>query len=400
MMMHRHVVLRMAYSVLACLIAAPVFAQNPAMPDPRRMSGVPLPVSEMTAGSVTVRVIRGALANNVPGHPVELIGDGAPRRATTTDAGRAEFTGLRPGARVRAVAVLDGERLESQEFTVPERGGVRMLLVAGAGASAPAPSNAGAGDTAAAREGSVRLGQGSRFVFEIGDEALNVFCILQIVNPAGAPVDAGKPLVFEAAPNGGDVTLLQGSTPQARAEGRRVSVAGPFPPGTTAVQFAYAVKYDGPAVTIEQRMPAVLDQVTMMAQKVGPMTVTSPHVVQRREMPAQGETYIVGQGPGAGAGEAVTFSFDGLPHAPAWPRHLALGLAGVILAGGAWMGRGRRGSTVAGDRAALESRREHLFAELMAVDRRHRNGRSDAADAARRRELIAELESIYAALDN
>lgn len=392
--------LAISCAVLAGTLAAPLSAQGPAMPDPRRMSGVPLPVSDMAAGSVTVRVIRGTLANNVPGQTVELIGDGPPRRARTTDAGRAEFTGLRPGARVRAAAVVDGERLESQEFTVPERGGVRMLLVAGPDASAPATSGTGAGGTVATREGPVRLGQGSRFVFEIGDEALNVFCILQIVNPGATPVELREPLVFEAAPNGGDVTLLQGSTAQARAEGRRVSVAGPFPPGATAVQFAYAVQYDGPAVTIEQRMPAVLDQVTMMAQKVGPMTVSSPHVVQRREMPAQGETYIVGQGPGVGAGDAVTFSFDGLPHTPAWPRHLALGLASVILAGGAWLGRGRKGDAFAGGRAALESRRERLLAELTAVERRHLAGRSDAADAARRRELIAELESIYAALDN
>ena len=385
-------------AALMCVLATILSAQTPGMPDPRQMSGVPLRVSDIPLGTVTVRVIRGTLANNMPGQAVELLGDGAPRRATTNETGRVEFSGLRPGARVKAVAAVAGERLESQEFVVPDAGGVRMLLVASgdaASTSGPVPA-----DPTATGEGGVRLGQGSRFVFEIGDAALNVFSILQIVNASSAPVALREPVVFEAAANGGDVTLLQGSSPRARAEGRRVSVAGPFPPGTTAVQFAYAVPYDGPVVTIEQRMPVVLEQVTMMAQKVGDMTVTSPHVVQRREMPAQGEIYIVGQGPGVRAGEPVTFSFAGLPHAAAWPRHLALALAGVILAGGALLGRARPRDVAAEDRAALEARRERLFAELADSERRQRGGALAPADAARRRELIAELESIYAALDN
>ena len=386
-------------AALIYVLAAPLSAQTPGMPDPRQMSGVPLRVSDIPVGTVTVRVIRGTLANNVPGQSVELLGDGVPRRATTSEAGRAEFSGLRAGARLKAVAAVSGERLESQEFVVPDTGGIRMLLVAsGAGASTNAPG--AANPAAPTGEASVRLGQGSRFVFEIGDQALNVFSILQIVNPSSAPVDVGEPVVFEAAANGGDVTLLQGSNPRARAEGRRVSVAGPFPPGPTAVQFAYAIPYDGPTVTIEQRMPAVLEQVTMMAQKVGDMTVTSPHLVQRREMPAQGEIYIVGQGPGVRAGEPVTFSFAGLPHAPAWPRHVALALAGVILAGGVLIGRARRHDVAPDDRAALEMRRERLFTELAEAERRHGAAGLGPADAARRRELIAELEAIYAALDN
>ena len=100
------------------------------MPDPKDIAGVPLPVGDVPTGTVTVRVIRGALSNNIPGQTVELFVDGTGRRQQTGESGRAEFSGLRPGAQVKAVADVGGERLESQEFPVPAAGGVRVLLVA------------------------------------------------------------------------------------------------------------------------------------------------------------------------------------------------------------------------------------------------------------------------------
>ena len=93
------------------------------------MSGVPLPVGDVANGTVTVRVIRGSLANVVAGQDVELSVAGVARTGKTNDAGRAEFSGLPPGARVKASTDLDGERLESQEFAVPATGGVRLMLV-------------------------------------------------------------------------------------------------------------------------------------------------------------------------------------------------------------------------------------------------------------------------------
>lgn len=381
-------------AALFCAAAAGAYAQ--VMPDPKQMAGVPLPVAEMPAGTVTVRVIRESLANNIPGQVVELTVGGETRRATTGESGRAEFSGLPPGARVKATAVVGGERLESQEFEVPRSGGIRTILVATGAADGRGLASA------PAQPGTVVLGDQSRFVVEMGDSALNVFNILQIVNTGTTPVDTGGPVVFEAAPNGGTVTLLNGSSPRAAAEGRRVVVAGPFAPGATPVQFAYAVQYSGPAVTIEQRVPVSLNQVAVLAQKAGEMRLSSPQIQQQREMAAQGETYIVGQGPGVQAGEAVVLSFAGLPYAPTWPRNVALGLAIAILAGGAWSGFLRKPADAGRtERAALEADRERLYDELTALEGGYRQGRIDSIrHAARRRELVSELESIHAALDN
>jgi hypothetical protein len=398
---------RIAVPLAVCVAVAflaVLGAHAQVMPDPREIAGVPLPVGDVAVGTVTVRVIKGSLANNVPGQPVELSVGGVSRRETTGESGRAEFSGLSVGARVKAMAVVGSERLESQEFAVPSAGGIRVLLVA----TDPDAEKRAAEDrrlaAGPAQRGMVVLGDQSRFVVELGDAALNVFNILQIVNTARVPVEPRDPVVFEAARGGGTITILNGSSPRATVEGSRVKVAGPFAPGSTLVQFAYAVPYSGGDLTIEQRLPIALNQVIVMAQKVGDMRLGSPQVAQQREVAAQGDMYIVGQGPGVAAGNALRLSFTGLPHSATWPRNLALALAAVILCGGAWSSvRSGRTESVAPNREALESQRDRLFAELASIERQRLAAASDGSRAAvndRRRALISELESVYAALDS
>lgn len=196
------------------LVQGTVFAQ---MMDPKQVAGLPLPVGDVPTGTVTVRVIRGSLANNIAGQVVELTVDKVAQQQKTGPSGRAEFPGLRPGARVKAVAVVAGERLESQEFPVPTQGGIRVLLVA----TDPGASNqTDQAAPALAREGTVALGDQTRFVFELGDERINVFNILQIVNNGTAPVSLREPLVFDAPAEGSNVSILNGSNPRAVANAR------------------------------------------------------------------------------------------------------------------------------------------------------------------------------------
>jgi hypothetical protein len=387
--------------ILLALAPALVSAQ---MMDPKQVAGIPLPVGDVPTGTVTIRVIRGSLTNNIADQSVQLMVDNVAQEAKTGPTGRAEFTGLRPGARVKAVAVVGDERLESQEFPIPSQGGVRVLLVASDSATSGKTSSPSA-LSAPAVEGTVALGDQTRFVFELADASINVFNILQIVNNGATPVSTREPVVFDAPPEASNVSLLNGSTPRAVANGRRVAVAGPFPPGPTLVQFAYSLPYSGANVTLDQRLPIGLSQLTIMAQKVGDMTLSSPLIGQRREVAAQGETYIVAQGSGLKAGDTLSVSFGGLPHAPTWPRNLALALAAGILGIGAWAGFRPTGKTPAANRAELEARRDRLFSELTALERQQRAAaidplRGDGASTRRRRQLMSELESVYAALDS
>jgi len=372
------------------------FAQ---MPDPRQMSGVPLPVGDLSPGTVTARVIRGQLSNPIEGQGVELTGAGAIKTEKTDNSGRATFSGLTPGTRVKLRTTVAGEVVESQEFDVPPAGGIRVMLVATDPNAAKQQAEAAARAGEPAVPGSVVFGPESRFVIEIGDDALNVFSLMQITNTGTRPVQAG-PVVFDLPQGAVGVGMMEGSTPNAVAAGSKVSVNGPFPPGNTVVQFGYSIPLGSDTIDIAQRMPADLSQVSVVVQKIGALQLASPQVAQRREMSAEGGAYIVGQGPGLKAGEVLDLTLSGLPSRPSWPRNLAVTLAAVILLAGTY-GATRR-PRPADPQAAkgLQSRREKLFAELTALESQRRKGTIDAeAYATRRESLVTALEDLYRGLD-
>jgi hypothetical protein len=379
----------------------PVAAQGAQMPDPKQMSGVPLPVPDMEVGTVTVRVIRGQLANILPGQTVELTGAGPVKTAKTDEAGRAIFNALPTGARVKASVTVDGERVESQEFAVGAVGGTRLMLVA----TDPAMAEKAAADRklseAPAVQGLVVLGDQSRFVLEMGDDALNVFNLLQIVNTAKQPVRTDGPLVFPLPESAVGVGMLEGSTPNAVAAGGKVTVTGPFAPGTTQVQFAYSIPLGSKDITIAQKMPAQLPQVAVVVQKIGGMRLTSPQLTGQREMSADGQAFVVGQGGAVRAGDTLTLTLSDLPHRAAWPQYLALTLAAVILAVGAWSAtRGRTAPDEDARRRQLNGDRDKLFAELASLEAQRRRGTIDpSAYASRRADLVAELEGLYAQIE-
>jgi hypothetical protein len=391
-------------AALTIALASPSFAQ---MPDVRQMSGVPLPVSDVAPGTVTVRVIRGSLANVVPGQDVELMVGGASRKGKTNDAGRAEFNGLAPGTRVKAVTVVDGVRIESQEFDVPATGGVRLMLVAAApsDAAAGAPGGATAPSSqpqAPAQAGTVSLGEQTRFVFEMGDEALTGFYILQIVNATPTPVQPATVFTLDLPEAAEGAAMMQGSSPQGSVAGRKVVVSGPFAPGQTQVQVAFSLPYSTGELAVVQKIPVPLARVTLLLEKVGGMNVESPQIAERREVKAENNTYILGQGAGIKAGEVLTLTVSGLPHRALWPRNLALALAALIVGAGVWASvrPGRAATAERERREELSARRDRLFSELAGLEEQQRSGAvSDDRYQARRAELVRALERVYGELD-
>jgi hypothetical protein len=107
---------------------------QPMMLDPSQMSGIPRPDPQVPTGTVTVRLIRGDLANRVVDAPVELslqaAADQAPRVEKTSAEGRATFGGLSP-AIYQARATVDGKTLSSQPIEVmpAPAPGIRVMLV-------------------------------------------------------------------------------------------------------------------------------------------------------------------------------------------------------------------------------------------------------------------------------
>ena len=95
------------------------------------------------------------------------------------------------------------------------------------------------------------------------------------------------PLVFELPDGAVGAGALEGSSPQATVAGKRVTVAGPFAPGSTLVQFGYSMPIKTGRITIKQTLPIALTQFSVMAQKTGTLQLESPQIAEHRDMPLQ-----------------------------------------------------------------------------------------------------------------
>jgi len=394
---------------VACAIALAVVSWPAAaaaqMPDPRAMSGMWMPTADLTAGTITVRVVRDQISNNLPGVPVELHGAGDVRRGTTGADGRAQFSGVPAGAQVHAVAIVDGKRLESRPVDVPAEGGLRTILVAeggGAGAgksqadSAPAAPQKPSGSVA-----SLSIGGNSRIASEFTDDVLQMFYLLEITNRSNTPVMPASALIFDLPTGAEGTSLLEGSAKNASAKGTRVTVTGPFAPGITPIQIAFRLDSNGGTATIRARFPLPMDTVSLAVQKIGSMTVTSPQVTQLQDRSIEASVFAFGMGPTLAAGSPLIIQLDGLPHKSMLPVYVALALASAIVGAALWFvvfpGRFQAAGA---RRRALQERRENGLAALAALEREHRGGRIDDAQyATRRAALVAQLERVYGELD-
>jgi hypothetical protein len=373
------------------------------MPDPSLIHGRAIPAPELPDGTVTVRVVREAIGNNIVGQEVRIVAGNQTVTATTDQLGRAEFQGLPRGREARAESVVEGERLESQPFVVPTSGGLRVILVAGLARAAE--RRAREADEAAKAppvRGAVVLGGNSRVLMQFEDDVLQVFYVLEIVNNARQRVDPGGPLVIELPPDAAGAATLEGSSPSASVEGRRLVIKPPFAPGTTAVQVGFRLPHRSSELVFDQVWPAPLERVVVGVEKVVPeLALTSTQLTTTNEVRADnGTVFLLGIGPALPAGTPLRVILSNLPYHSRTPRNVALGLAAAILALGAWLAAGSRGRQ-AESVAALTRRRDQLLSELAQLEARRRAGTiSSERYAPRRQRIMGELEQIYGELDD
>jgi hypothetical protein len=390
---------------LGCGIAAlglAVLSAQVAMPDPSLIHGRAIPAADLPTGTVTVRVVREAIGNDIPGQQVSLTVNGQARTATTDGEGRAEFPGLTPGAEVRADATVDGEALMSDAFVVPASGGLRVILVAGLKtAAARKEQEAAAAAAAPPVKGTVVLGPNSRILMEFRDDVLQVFYVLDIVNNARARVDIGGPLILTLPEGAAGASTLEGSSPNATVAGDVVTVTGPFASGVTSVQIGFRLLYTRSDITVEQTWPVALEQLNVAIEKLRDVSISSPQfsTVGDVTAPETGTPFLLASGNAMPAGSTLTMQLANLPVHSRTPVYTALAIAGLMIAGGFWMAF--RGRTPSDGATRLVARREKLLSELASFEaRRRRRGSLAPADEARRQRIVAELEQIYGELDH
>ncbi len=207
-----------------------------------------------SSGTVTVRVVRGTMTNVIAGQPVELTGGPSPLSAKTNDAGRAEFSGLQPGTKrqgsrdrgwraPRIAGVLDSR--DRRHPCRSRRDGSRDAAARGADRQAAEST---------AQSGTVVLGEQSRFIFEMGEEALNCVRASRHRECGEVPVKTAQPVDFRVCPRR---CAASGFSRRPRRKppspDKRVIVKGPFAPGTTSVQFGYSLPISGGSLTWSRR---------------------------------------------------------------------------------------------------------------------------------------------------
>jgi hypothetical protein len=385
-----------------CLVPSTRALAQINMPDPSIIHGKALPAPELPVGTVTVRVVREAIGNNVTGQEVRVTAGGTARTARTDDQGRAEFAGLTAGAEARAETTVSGEQLVSDPFTVPAQGGLRVILVAGLKeAAARRDKEAATAAAAPPVRGSVVFGPNSRVLMEFRDDTLQVFYVLDIVNNARSRVDLGGPLIIDLPSGAAGANVLEGSSPNATVSGDRVTITGPFAPGSTSVQVAFQLPYDSANLAVQQTWPAAVEQLTVAIEKVGSVSISSPQFSTVGEVRAEtGTPFLLASGPALAAGATLNVQLTNLPVHSTTPRYVALGLAVVIIGIGAWFAFGQRVQTGGETRRRLIQRRDKLLAELASLRQRAADSKGSASDDARRQRLVAELEQIYGQLDD
>ena len=370
------------------------------MPDPSLINGKAIPAGDLQTGTITVRVVRESIGNNIIGQQVSMTVGDTTRTAVTDEQGRAEFKGLPAGANGRAEAVVNGEKLASDPFVVPTSGGLRLILVADLAKAAERRTKEETQAAAAPPvRGAVILGGNSRIVFEYPDDLMRVYYMLEIVNNARTRVDIGGPLIIDLPVEAAGAFTLEGSSPQAIVGGARITVTGPFASGVTSVQVGFQMPFSSTTLTMTQKWPAPIEQVTVASQKLGTLAISSPQFTTVGDVKSEdGTSFILANGGAMPAGGTLTMQFSGLPVKSSTPRNVALGLAVAIGLLGFWLALpGASGSRES--RSNLMARRDTLLGELARIEERIRTSDESAKDTARKQRLVAELEQIYGELD-
>lgn len=389
---------RLGAAMAVWLLTAISASAQVAMPDARQMSGVPLPAGELANGTVTVRVVRERMGNNVPNQEVTLATPDGNVSAVTDAEGRAEFTSVTPGSKVTASTSIDGEVLRSQEFTVPTAGGVRVALVAGAAKAAEAEAAANAAAAAQpARPGAVVFGPDTRIVLEFQNDDPTFFYIFSVVNNARTPVAPVSPLALTLPGAAEQASLVSGPPGLARLDDGVLHLSGPFPPGQTAFQVAFRLPLTS-TIRVSQAWPAPVEGILVAAQKAGGLVMTSPQLAGIREGDNGGQMFLVGTGGRLNEGQAVELTFSNVPAPPAWPFWSAIA---AVVAGLGWIAWAlvTSGPNHARERDALVAERERLLGAIAALDAETRARGADPKREAKRERLMAAVEQVYARLD-
>ena len=210
------------------------------MPDPKQMSGIPRPVDDLPDATVSVRLIRGQLSNNITGHDVQLLANGKPVTVKTERGRPRRIQRNCTGTTVKAI-----DRCRRRASRVA---GISVSCKGWHPPDARRDGQCGRGEAGSDRRCPHRRPVADRDAADRRDVA--AFLSLDDSNAQSVPVNPATPFVFDMPSGSTGTSVLEGSSPLAVANGGHVTVSGPFPPGQTFVQVACELPVDSGTMEI------------------------------------------------------------------------------------------------------------------------------------------------------
>lgn len=247
---------------------------------------------------------------------------------------------------------------------------------------------------------------GFRGFVELDDDKLWFQVRIAIANVTGSPYHPGPDGLLIPLPRGfgaGRVAekdqLHVGVKP-----GEGVVWRSALPPGQREFDITFFIPVDGGEAEIDWPMPYGAIDSQLVFQKYKGMEVSRVAEADVVDDPGQhGEPFLLVRGINRQPGTLLSVNISGLPQRPLWQRIgqvvagvLGLGLlltAAVILAN-----RRRDATAVSVDAARAQAtiERDQLFDQLVALEKRHRDGKAKgAAYESARAKLVAKLERTY-----
>lgn len=372
--------------------------------------------SKLPAGTVDVLALDEAghpLANQKiemgkiegTGRGVQVIGqvtgsDGHARFSQLVGAAADGAGGASGGVAAAVVMSRDGLRMGTDGFQVPPSGpGIAVELHVLPRSADPSL---------------ISIGSGGRIILQLREDAIGFIETFPLENH-------GEKL-FDPGPGGVEIPLpseafgAEGAEGEHKIEIRKgigVAVHGPIPPrrpessdpnqkSPDEVTFGFLLPSNSASRSVAQKFPNGLGEFTFVTEQLPNLTIESEQISGRQPRELQGKKYWLMRGAPVPPGGVLRFTVHGLPATDHRGRVIA-GIMALLLVGGAAV-FARKGATgpsakAGSERERLVARREHLFADLVALE--DRRGSSPPDEAARRAsktardELVRKLEGVY-----
>lgn len=350
----------------------------------------PVADAALKDGAIDVHVTR--KGKGVEGIAVALMkaegGDGVADGKTDGE-GRAVFSQLAAGGKLKLRAFVHGRALESPAFDAPQKGGVRIdvevnwqeveslratfkgvasgpdkvYIARAVGAERPSLSPPFQLTEARGAATQIIVFPGILMGFHGGtsldDDKLWFEVQFTLLNPSAVPYDTGPAGLRIPLPRGFiGASVRDEMTARVKVDGEKGLVwRGAIPPGQKTFIASFALPTAGGAIDFDLALPVGAIQSQLVLEDLPGLRVDVPAGIDKETRTSEGKKFVLLTGIERRPGEALSFRIAGLPQPPAWRVWVRRGVGLVVLGLLAW------GVLAIARSRGIRSRAEELEAE-------------------------------------